>query len=131
MRFNVYGHENLLGTHRNTFEFTKESHLTKKGDCIIGVDSDFDPEKLKQFVKENRAFRIIFSVDGLTETAVADMNKDFDDSEEIVIRKTDFFSKRTLGIRADKAACDFDRKIIELLKVPGKKATVELEGIKR
>jgi hypothetical protein len=31
------GHKKIRGTHRTTFEFTKEAHLTERGDCIIGV----------------------------------------------------------------------------------------------
>ena len=36
----------------------------------------------------------------------AELNPDFDDDKEIVIRKSDFISKRTLGVNADKGAVD-------------------------
>ena len=32
-----YGHENILCTHTTTIEITKENHLTKKGNCILGI----------------------------------------------------------------------------------------------
>ena len=42
MKFSARGHENIRGVHKTTFEFTKEKELTLKGDCIIGVNADFD-----------------------------------------------------------------------------------------
>ena len=34
------GHPNILGTHRMTFEITKEHELSRRGDCIIAVNDD-------------------------------------------------------------------------------------------
>ena len=34
------GHKNILATNRNTVEITRESHLSKRGDCIIAVASN-------------------------------------------------------------------------------------------
>ena len=41
-KFNAYGHPNILGTHKTTFEFTKDNELTLNGDCIVGVKADFE-----------------------------------------------------------------------------------------
>ena len=46
----------------------------------------------------------------------AEINPNFNDAHEIVVRKTDFISARTLGIKADKAAIGLNRGIIEMLK---------------
>jgi hypothetical protein len=35
-----YGHKNIQATHKTTLEFTKDKHLSKKGDCIIAVAAD-------------------------------------------------------------------------------------------
>lgn len=48
MQFHITGHENILSTHKNTFEFTKDKHLTKSGTCIVGVNADFELEKIKK-----------------------------------------------------------------------------------
>ena len=53
-KFSAYGHENILGTNKKTFEFTKDRDLSLKGDCIVGVNADFDLEKLKEFIKQNK-----------------------------------------------------------------------------
>jgi hypothetical protein len=126
--FSFFGHSNLLGTHYNTLEFTKEDKLTKEGDCIIGVRADFDPSELKKIVKRFSKVRITIKVGKYKEEVNALTNKDFDDSQEIVIRRSEYLSKRTFGIRADKAAKDIDRRIIELLKNPETKGEVEVIG---
>jgi hypothetical protein len=116
MKFFIFGHSNLLGTHRNTFEFTKESNLTKEGDCIIGVNCNFSSDELMAIVAKFNKLKVKISSKQLTEEITCDVNKDFSDEHEIVIRKTSFLSKRTLGINADKAAKDLSRELIRNIK---------------
>ena len=127
--FNISGHKNILGTHKNTIEFTKDSELTLKGDCIIGVKADFDLAELKSLVKEHSKIKIIITVGDLLEEFPAISNPEFNDEHEIVIRKTDFISGRTLGIKADKAVLDLDRKIVDKFKNPDAVGKVEIIGI--
>jgi uncharacterized protein len=128
MLFNIFGHPNIKATHRNTIEFTRDTSLSEEGDCIIGVGADFRPDELKEILKFSR-IQITISVDNLKEEIKALVNKEFDDAHEIVIRRSEFASKRTLGIRADRAAIDFDRKLVETLKNPAARAVVEIIGI--
>jgi hypothetical protein len=44
----------------------------------------------------------------------------------IVIRRSDYVDGRTLAIRANKAARDIDRRIVELLRNPETVAEIEL-----
>ena len=127
--FIFYGHKNILSTHKNTFEFTKDHDLTLNGDCIVGVKADFDYNELIKLVKNYSKIKIIIKVDNVNEEINCNVNKEFNDENEIVIRKTDFVSKRTLGINANKAAIDLDRKLISKLKDPNVIGTVEIVGI--
>jgi hypothetical protein len=126
--FNIFGHPNILSTHSNTIEFTKDSHLTREGDCIIGIKADFKSDELKNIVKKYSKLKIIIKINTEKEVITAYANKPFDDEHEIVIRKSEFSSKRTLGIRADKAAKDLNKKLIEKLKNPETLAKVEIIG---
>ena len=54
------------------------------------------------------------------------LNTDFDDSREIVIRKSDFRSGRTLVINADKAAFELNEEFKLLLKNPNTKIDIVL-----
>ncbi|MBN2368376.1 DUF371 domain-containing protein [Candidatus Woesearchaeota archaeon] len=127
--FSIHGHSNILSTHRKTLEFTKDSSLTKKGDCIVGVKADFDPEEIKKLVQDYSVIKITILVGNLKEEITAQVNKEYEDEQEIVIRLSEFTSERTLGTRADKASSDIDRKMINLLKNPDTVGRVEIKGV--
>ena len=91
MKFFIYGHENLLATHNTTLEFTKDSYLTKNGDCIVGIRADFSYDELMK-LKGQDTIKIIISIDEIKEEIISKVNKYFDHKEEIVIRLSDFLS---------------------------------------
>jgi hypothetical protein len=128
--FFCHGHENLLGAHKATLEFTAENHLTKNGDCIIGVSAQFDLQKLLKFIEHNKDRKITaqISCGELRDTFTFYLNPSFSDAHEMVIRKTDFISTRTLGIRSDKAAADISRTIIEKAKDKNTKLIILLKA---
>ena len=125
--FHCYGHPNILGVHKNTLEFTKDDHLTLQGDCIIGVKADFDLLKLKKFISGREEIAVKIEVDGSAEEVNCRINHDFNSASEIVIRKSEFNSRRTLGVRAEKACIDLNRKMIERMKDPDTIMKVTLE----
>ena len=53
-----FGHENIRSNHKKTIEITKESHLTPRGDCIVGVNANSScadlPEELKNKLKNSK-----------------------------------------------------------------------------
>jgi hypothetical protein len=112
--------------HRNTIEFTKDSSLSKEGDCIVGVNADFDYPKLMDFVSKNKGKKIKgeISVGDVTDSFTFVLNGNFDDKHEIVLRRSEFHSERTLGFKLDKAAVDLDRKLVERAK--NKKAEIKV-----
>jgi len=124
MKFIAYGHSNILATHKTTLEFTKDKELSKKGTCIIGVNSDFNLDEIRKLNKDN--IKIIIKVDDLIDKINCTLNKEFNSEHEIVIRLSEFKSDRTLGIKADKAAIHINRKIIEKLKSTKQKIIVEI-----
>ena len=126
--FFAYGHPNIKGMHKTTLEFTKDKEITLRGDCIIGVNADFNPEKLKEFIKKVKdKIRITLKADGMQETITGQACNIFNSRTEIVIRKTDFVSQRTLAIKANKAAFDIKRNFIAYLKNKEHKITIYIE----
>lgn len=134
--FNAYSHPNISGTHKTTLEFTKDEEVSLKGDCIIGVRADFDLSEIKKFIKSLKSGKISITIKAASkpndisaqETIFAEINPHFNSAKEIVIRKTDFISERTLGIMADKSAFELDRRLIDLLKSKKGKISVIIEG---
>lgn len=129
MNFRAYGHPDILATHKTTLEFTKDKEVTREGNCIVGVNSDFSLNELKKITNNSKKIKIIIKVDCLEEQINCEVNKNFNDDKEIVVRKGDFVSERTFGVKADKAAGDLDRKLVERLKNPEQKILVKFNNI--
>jgi hypothetical protein len=119
------GHENIRSNHQRTLEITKESHLTPRGDCIIGVNAKSScadlPEELKNKLK-NPDSKVNFSIKVGDEEFVME-GKGHPDlilshTEDIVIRKSDFVCPRTLAIKCDKASDLLPRSMVKLLQDP-------------
>jgi hypothetical protein len=129
-----YGHENIQATHRTTLEFTKDPHLTKKGDCIVTVAADKALADLSAEFRENLRKRhaklsVLIEVDGVTEqvNAYGSPRLSLTHPIDMVIRKSDYACNRTLAIHADKAAQDLPREFVEKLKNPKQKVKITLE----
>jgi uncharacterized protein len=115
--FSAKGHSNISLKHKTTIEFTKDESVTKQGDCIAGVKADFSLDEIKKFLEAGQ-LKAKISAGNLTEAIAFIPNRLFDDSHEIVIRKGDHASSRTLGTGADRAAKDLSREFAKSLKNP-------------
>ncbi len=128
-----YGHPNVKATHPTTFEVTKESELSEKGDCIIGVKADKScselSDKMRNALKLGRRVLITIKVDELEEVveAVGSPALTLKSDTSVVIRKSDYIDDRTLAIMANKAAKDISREIVERLKNPETKGKLIIE----
>lgn len=115
--FNAFGHANILATHVKTLEFTKDSDLTTNGDCIVGVNADFELEKLKQFSKKAKlVIQLVRSQELLSQEFKFTINPDFNSAHEIVLRKSMFNSPRTYGFNLNHGASKLRRDIVKELK---------------
>ena len=124
--FNAYGHQNVKAEHKNTIEFTKEKELTPQGDCILGINSDFNREKIAEFIKGKEKITVKLQVDDISEEFECIPNPKFTSKTEMVFRLGEFASERTLGLRSTKAAKHLKREIAEKMKQPGKKMIVKI-----
>ena len=133
-KFYAHGHPNILATHKTTLEFTKEKELSLEGNCIVGIASDFELSEIKNFIKNCKNKKIKITIEApnkkINDTIEAEINSDFNSGNEIVIRKTDFISERTLAIKSDKAAFELKRELIEFLKEKKNKIRIIVENRK-
>jgi hypothetical protein len=130
---NAHGHKDVQSTNKTTFEITKENHLTKRGDCIIAVGASKGAADLNQRFKavarsQGARLTIKIEVDGEEETVTAGGNPKllFTHPTDLVVRKSDYVCGRTLAIKADKAACDLSKKLVEKLRNPDQKVKITL-----
>jgi uncharacterized protein len=129
----AFGHENIQAIHPTTLMLTKERHLSNTGDCIIGVASDKAVADLSQKFKEalkkpNAKLTMIIEADGLTEqiNAYGSPKLSLTHLTDMVIRKSDYISDRTLAIHADKSSNDLSRALLRKLKDPGQRISITL-----
>jgi len=135
--FSAHGHENILATHKTTFEVTKEATLTKQGDCIMAVEStraaaDLPFEFKEAARKEEARITVTIEAGELKEIVKAKGSPQlqFTHPTDLVVRKSSYVCVRTLAIGADKAASDFSRKLVEKLNDSNQevKITLAVEG---
>ena len=126
VRFNAYGHENIVGEHKTTIELTSEDHLTRRGTCIVGVSADIALDQLDQRIKRlasspGTCITLRMLVNGLKEkvTGTGSPGLTYTDSTSMVARTSTYTCGRTLMVNADKAASDLSRDFIDRLKVGG------------
>ncbi|QMU55308.1 MAG: DUF371 domain-containing protein [Nitrosopumilus sp.] len=125
------GHENIRSNHKNTIEITKESHLTPRGDCIVGVNANSCcndlPQELKNKLRNSDA-AVSISIRAGDHEFVMNGNGHPDliltHKDDIVIRKSDFVCPRTLAVKCDKASDLLPREMVSLLQDPNTKGTL-------
>lgn len=113
--FTAYGHKNISCSHTNTLEITKDKEVTPKGHCIIACNANFDLEKIKSFLK-NKQLKLTIKTQTKEETIKFQPNPNFNDDKEIVIRRSDVLTDRTLGINANKTSVTLSNELKKELK---------------
>ena len=127
------GHKNILSLHSRTIEITKDSVLTKNGDCIVGVSAnkacdDLDPA-LKQKLRTSDTVVKIgiivepyeFNILGLGNNHLQVTHR-----HDIVLRKSNYVDSRTLIVSCDKSAIDIPRYFIKALTDPETKGLLRV-----
>jgi hypothetical protein len=127
------GHKNIQATHKTTLEFTKDEHLSKKGDCIVAVAADKALADLSAEFKENlrkphAKLVILIEAGGIIEQVNAHGSPRLilTHPTDMVVRKSDYVCNRTLAVHADKAAQDLSKALVEKLKNPQQKVKITL-----
>jgi hypothetical protein len=132
--FIAWGHELIKASHKKTFEITKDEYLTERGDCIIAIKSekacsDLDAEVVKIIKNDESLVKITLECQGIHEEVLAHGSSKLllSNNRSIVVRKSDYIDDRTLAIKANKAAADFDRSFIRIISKRDSKIMVTIE----
>ena len=131
--FQARGHPAVTSTHRTTLELTTESHMTRSGNCIVGVGSsaslgDLPPAVKAALINEDCKVHLTlrvgshsFTIDG---RGALDLT--LSHPTDIVVRRSTYVSDRTLMISANRSAADVPRPLMRLLQDPAQRIIVEL-----
>ncbi len=126
----AFGHPNIRASHPTTIMITKERQVTQRGDCIVAVDADKSVADLSAEFKNalrqpNAKLTIELEVDGLKGEINAFGSPELT-LNDLVIRKSEFTSDRTLAVKADKSSGDLSKAVVEKLKNPKQQVTLTL-----
>ncbi|MFC7098331.1 DUF371 domain-containing protein [Halobaculum marinum] len=117
------GHENVSAEHGSTFEVTSDDWLTPAGDCILAVEADTTPADVpRSFVEACRSTEATieaeFAAADATETVTGRGHPDltYEGDRSMVGRTSDYVDERTIMVGADKAAGEFDRRLVTALE---------------
>jgi len=131
--FEAHGHAMITSMHEMTFEITEETHLTRRGDCIVAVGASKGAVDLSEefkIVARNDSARItvILSAEGIEVKACGrgSSRLQFAHPTDLVARKSTYTCPRTLMISSNIAARDFPRKFIDAIRNPNCKIMVQL-----
>ncbi|TFF98857.1 MAG: DUF371 domain-containing protein [Promethearchaeota archaeon] len=121
-RIKAKGHNNILCTHGSTIELTKDRHLTKRGNCILGVSASkacYDlTNELKLYIKEGKKVQVILESNQYRDSfyGYGDKNLSLNHQKDIVFRKSDYICNRTGLVRCSKSSRELSRELINNLK---------------
>jgi len=113
------GHKNILSLHARTIEITKDSNLTKNGDCIVGVSANKACNDLNTALKARlRTNGTVVKITIVVEpyefelSGYGNNGLDITHEHDIVLRKSTYVDSRTLIVSCDKSALDIPRKMV-------------------
>jgi len=127
------GHPAITARHPTTLEVTRETHLSPRGDCIVGVGADRGARDLPREVRDllcrdDSTILARFCCGGYVVTirGSGSGRMSLSHPTDMVFRMSDFVCDRTVAIRADGAARTLPREFVAKLAT-GEPLIVEIE----
>jgi hypothetical protein len=124
--FYAKGSKKITARHKTTLEITKDDVKTARGDCIVATSSSIGLAELPENVKRelgNDGTKVMLTIEagGACECIQGSGNSGltFDNTNEMVVRKSGYVCGRTLMVNADKASVDLKPELIKALKNQG------------
>ncbi len=117
------GHKNVLGRHKSTFEITKETELSKNGDCIIAVGADkgamdLSPEFREAISHEEAVLRTTLTCREHSVTIISQGSPGITLTHptDLVWRRSCFVCSRTIAVYSDHTAALLPREMMAALQ---------------
>ena len=128
----AYGHSNVTSLHRSTWQLTKDLEISDQATCIIGINSSSAcedlPEWLKDGLRNGKKVKIELEVEELTHSGYFYGSKSLKltNAIDMVFRKSEFVSDRTVGHRCSFSAFEIPDNIKAKLQNPETRISVKL-----
>ncbi|MFW9828871.1 MAG: DUF371 domain-containing protein [Candidatus Thorarchaeota archaeon] len=129
----AFGHKNIIATHKTTIEITKDKSLTKRGNCIVGINATkacFDLNStLKKEINANKKIKITLKVENIQDSFHGFGSKELKllNKHDLVFRTSNYICNRTVLINCTKSSNEINRKLVEKLQAPGTELSIIFE----
>jgi hypothetical protein len=134
-RIRCLGHPLVRATHPTTFEVTAEEHLTRQGDCIIGIRADKGARDLapgfRRVLADDRAVLLtrLTAGESLVEVRGRGSSRmSLAHPTDLVWRRSGFVCPRTVAIHCDRTAATLPRDLVQALR-EGAELEVEMVAV--
>lgn len=110
--FTCRGHPNIAATHAKTLEFTRDTEISRRATCVIGVASDHDDAALRAL---RGRVEIKLRCNGFEDALTATVSPFFFGGDSLVVRRGPGLRARTFAFDASRASSDLDRALVSEL----------------
>ena len=111
--FTARGHAHITATHDKTLELTRDTDITARATCIVGVASAHDDRALLAL---RGRVSVTLECDGVRDELEATISPFFLGDDSLVVRRGPGLRARTLAFDANKTAADLDRALVARLR---------------
>src|SRR5262245_10924088 len=106
------GHPNVTATHDKTLELTRDTEISRRATCVIGVASEHDDGAVRAL---RGPVEVTLECDGAREAFTATMSPFFLGDSSLVFRRGEGLRGRTIGLDASRTAATLDRTLVAKL----------------
>ena len=112
LSFVARGHGNITAMHDKSLELTRDTTITRRATCVVGVASTHDDRALLAL---RGRVALTLECDGVRDELEATISPFFLGDDSIVVRRGPGLRARTLAFDASKTAAELDRGLVSRL----------------
>lgn len=120
------GHPLVAATHHKTLEVTRDTGLTAKGTCVVGVAADWLPDRLRSLTGR---IRVTLECCGHRFGFDCTVSPTFLHDRSLVFRRGGDLAERTFAFGATASAADVDRALVRRLRQDDAQLTITIEQV--
>ncbi len=124
--FACRGHAAIAGTHAKTIEFTRDTDVTRRATCVLGVASEHDNGALRALRGD---VEVTLECGDHRDSFVATMTPFFLGDDSLVFRRGPALRGRTVAYDATKGAAEIDRALVHALTDRGAQLFVNVREL--
>jgi 16S rRNA (cytidine1402-2'-O)-methyltransferase len=124
--FRCQGHPRISGSHTKTIELTRDTDVSARATCVLGVGSEHDDRELRSLRGD---VEVVLDCGGVRDRFTATTSAFFLGDDALVFRRGPGLRGRTFAYDATKSAAEIDRRLIAAVGEPGAELQVTIREL--